>query len=58
MSYRNIVKQVKQAGHNVSGVTVHRIQHGKSSVLFEITYTKQVQVVLSANVTHQLLLTS
>ena len=29
MSYRNIMKQAEQMGHNNSVATVHRIKHGK-----------------------------
>lgn len=56
MSYRNIVKQVKQIGHNLSAATVHRIQHGKGAIRNNIR--KQVKVVLLPNATQQLLLTS
>ena len=49
MSNRNIVKQVKRMGHNVSGYTMHCIQHGKGAIR---------NIRKTVKVSQQLLLTS
>ena len=44
ISYRKIVKQVKQMGYSVSVVTIHRIQHGKGVILENIRKTGKIGI--------------
>jgi hypothetical protein len=54
--FKNIVKQVKQAGYNVSAATVRHIQHGKGDIRNNILKTGKSGCL--ANVAQLLLMTS